>query len=846
MACFERASPALKQILLQLYSADKPLAVEHQLHEFGSLQYHVQSYVSEAYHAYLSISTPLLSTGSSISNALPHNVKETVRRICPQVIEIVEPPKEGYQLTLKLDFSKIPRKKDAEKIITEISSVQSLFNVTKSVPTKLIRQGSADLMKCPKRSLKMLHVTLADKPLAVEHQLHEFGSLQYHVQSYVSEAYHAYLSISTPLLSTGSSISNALPHNVKETVRRICPQVIEIVEPPKEGYQLTLKLNFSKIPRKKDAEKIITEISSVQSVILSSQLREILRDVNAHEISEETYKPIKLMYHPNEPFYIVKQPAKLTAIFPIRFKEESDVVIAKAFFQELVDSGSSGVCAKAPPCYWSPIPPPELRGEPLSDLSTNGGFVSFDIYSRHVEGKKLDKIVWNLLNFNALVKYHVKSTKGFVQRRMRSRLDSLVEALYQTSTPEDHHIEKVKGHRIVKKLMKFTRCTILVKRWNMTKKLKRIRSKLRIRGFKKFQRRWLKLPSFSSLCLGLEASHEFLSVLYISSPDAEKIITEISSVQSVILSSQLREILRDVNAHKISEGTYKPIKLVYHPNEPFYVVKQPAKLTIIFPIRFKEESDVVIAKAFFQPIPPPELREKPLSDLSTNGGLVSFGKKLDKTVRNLLNFNALVKYNVKSTKGFVQRRMRSRLENLIEDLYQTSTPEDHHIEKVKDAEKIITEISSVQSVILSSQLREILRDVNAHEISEGTYKPIKLMYHPNEPFYIVKQPAKLTAIFPIRFKEESDELVDVGSLGVCAKAPPCYWSPIPPPELRGEPLSDLSTNGGFLSFGKKLDKTVRNLLNFNALVKYHVKDEKPLRELGRGKKDVEYNTRPPY
>ena len=48
--------------------------------------------------------------------------------------------------------------------------------------------------------------------------------------------------------------------------------------------------------------------------------------------------------------------------------------------------------------------------------------------------------------------------------------------------------------------------------------------------------------------------------------------------------------------------------------------------------------------------------------------------------------------------------------------------------------------------------------------------------------------------------------MDVGSSGVCAKAPPCYWSPIPPPELRGEPLSDLSTNGGFVSFG--MNKTL--------------------------------------
>ena len=33
---------------------------------------------------------------------------------------------------------------------------------------------------------------------------------------------------------------------------------------------------------------------------------------------------------------------------------------------------------------------------------------SIDISSRHVEGKKLDKTVWSLLNFYAFVKYHVK------------------------------------------------------------------------------------------------------------------------------------------------------------------------------------------------------------------------------------------------------------------------------------------------------------------------------------------------------------------------------------------------------------------------------------------------------
>jgi len=139
-------------------------------------------------------------------------------------------------------------------------------------------------------------------------------------------------------------------------------------------------------------------------------------------------------------------------------------------------------------------------------------------------------------------------TKGFVQRRMRSRLDSLVEVKTKNKNPLDykHHVidsvaicrlwsvrtrKKMKtnifrklkvflwtnGQTVdlwliitgcltfdvvrtrVKKLIKFTRCTVVMRRWNLKKKIKRIRSRIRIHGFKRFQRRWLKLPSFSSV-----------------------------------------------------------------------------------------------------------------------------------------------------------------------------------------------------------------------------------------------------------------------------------------------------------------------------------------------------------
>ncbi|XP_024030087.1 actin-related protein 2/3 complex subunit 2B [Morus notabilis] len=341
----------------------------------------------------------------------------------------------------------------------------------------------------------LLKLYRAQKPVEIDHHLYEFGSVEYHIQSSASDPQYTFLSISTPLLSQGG-----LSHYTIQMVEGICSDVVEIIEPAKQGYQLTLRLDFAKIPSKKDGEKIIAKTSAVQAVIISSQLKEMLQNVNSQDTYQGACKPIKLVYHPREPFFVIKQPQKIVTVFPMRFKDNSDVTIATAFFQELTDVGSSEKWAKAPPCSWSPIPPPELRGELFEDLSTNGGFVSFDISSSHVEGRRLDKTVWSLLNFFACVKYHVKSTRGFIQRRMRKRLEGLVQVLHAPSSEEkEDKSKKVQGRRFMRKLGKLSKSNIIRRGCgDLSKKIKRIRFRIKIRGFGRFRRRWLKMPSFSS------------------------------------------------------------------------------------------------------------------------------------------------------------------------------------------------------------------------------------------------------------------------------------------------------------------------------------------------------------
>nr|XP_004296402.2 PREDICTED: actin-related protein 2/3 complex subunit 2B isoform X1 [Fragaria vesca subsp. vesca] len=348
--------------------------------------------------------------------------------------------------------------------------------------------------------LKLYHS--ANKSTEIDHHLYEFGSVEYHIQSSASNEHYVYLSISTPLLSQEVLLPYGISHSTKQMVTAICPDVIEIIEPAKEGYQLTLRLDFSRLPNGKDSLKIIAEISAVQSIILSSRLKEILTNVNSYDSFQGMYKPIKLLYRPSEPFFIIRQPQKSIAVFPIHFKDKPDVIIATTFFQELMDVGSSEKWAKAPPCCWSPIPPPELRGELFEDLSTTGGFVSFEISPRHVKGKKLDKTVWSLLNFYAYVKFHVKSTRSYIQRRMRKRLEGLVELLHTHNIKvedEETRSRKIQGFKCTIRIANLPKFTVLKRRYNgFRRTIKRIRSRIRIHGFGRFRHRWLKLPKFSS------------------------------------------------------------------------------------------------------------------------------------------------------------------------------------------------------------------------------------------------------------------------------------------------------------------------------------------------------------
>ncbi|CAL5026484.1 unnamed protein product [Urochloa decumbens] len=330
----------------------------------------------------------------------------------------------------------------------------------------------------------------AERPMPVDHTVFEFGSIRYHVEASASDPENVFLSISTPSLSheaSPSSSSTGLPEAALQETRKAYHKFAEVVEPPREGYALTLKLNFSGLTRPKDRVKAINQVSRLQSVVLSSQLRDMLGSLGSSGT-------MRLVYNQREPFFVSKTAEKMSAVFPMRFRDDTDLAIATSFFQELQEAGSS--LAKAPQCSWSPIPPPELRGECVHRLTTNGGFVSFGVLSRHVRGKRAAKTAWILLNFQAYVKYHIKCTRRHIQSRMRERMETLTEAIEgaRLRGNEDSRTRSsqamVKKRKSKRRLISFAKVNKRLQKGfrAVLDKIKRLRQRIRVKGLDRL--RW--------------------------------------------------------------------------------------------------------------------------------------------------------------------------------------------------------------------------------------------------------------------------------------------------------------------------------------------------------------------
>ncbi len=149
-------------------------------------------------------------------------------------------------------------------------------------------------------------------------------------------------------------------------------------------------------------------------------------------------EPVEVHFRSTESFFVLSKPDRVTIIFSVAFTDPTDQAVARVFLQEFADS--QRLVSSAPPCSFSADAPMELQGVVQQD-SELIGYLSFAIFSSHIEKVGAEHLASHLQNFRSYLNYHVKASKTYLHSRMRKRVSLLLTALKQAK-PEDKSASK--------------------------------------------------------------------------------------------------------------------------------------------------------------------------------------------------------------------------------------------------------------------------------------------------------------------------------------------------------------------------------------------------------------------
>ncbi|CAJ1942097.1 unnamed protein product [Sphenostylis stenocarpa] len=347
------------------------------------------------------------------------------------------------------------------------------------------------------RSLESRRPKSLEKGVELDHHWVEFDDVRYHIQVSMKNPHVLLLSVSLPTPSSETIFVNGLPFGAIEAIKASYGNLVQILDPPRDGFNLTLKINLSKLPANQEQKyAFLVKVASIREVVLGAPLRVILEHLAARTVAPDLDPPVALVHRPNESFFLFPQNSrvqlglqlarvkfhaicplslsivelvqrlgyimfqdlsadKVIVVYPMRFNDSIDIVLATSFLQEFVEARRTAGLHNTPPCSWSLTPPLEIKGVPSDALSANAGFVTF--------GQKLDRTVWNLSTFHAYVSYHVKCSEGFMHTRMRRRVESLIQVeslstfALDRAKPDAENSTKTSFNRSFKRLMLVTR-----------------------------------------------------------------------------------------------------------------------------------------------------------------------------------------------------------------------------------------------------------------------------------------------------------------------------------------------------------------------------------------------------
>eukprot|EP00164_Ancoracysta_twista_P003036 GFYU01004051.1.p1 GENE.GFYU01004051.1~~GFYU01004051.1.p1 ORF type:complete len:302 (-),score=86.86 GFYU01004051.1:152-1057(-) len=190
-----------------------------------------------------------------------------------------------------------------------------------------------------------------------------------------------------------------------------------------EACDLTWIIDLDSPPANK--EQAIQDFAQIKYHILGSPLQKVFDGLVAGNAGD----PFKIDYRQGETMYVCPSADRIVTVFAMQFKDKTDEVIARVFFQEFAEAKRVSSLAAAPLVSWSEKVPVELEPFKLPENDPNVlGFVSITVFKTHIEKKR--QVTANMIQgFRSYFNYHIKCSKAYMHTRMRNRVSSLLQIL---------------------------------------------------------------------------------------------------------------------------------------------------------------------------------------------------------------------------------------------------------------------------------------------------------------------------------------------------------------------------------------------------------------------------------
>lgn len=223
---------------------------------------------------------------------------------------------------------------------------------------------------------------------------------------------------------------------VKQSYDALAADCVTVRSPSERGYDLTVECDLSKIQSQEQGALFSSKISMLRSLVQCIPLRKILTDLNQGKSTEKQATCIR--YKRKRAMYVKPLVDSVVVVFPVHFEDENDATLAVNFLQHFAETKRTQQnLANSPSCAYHLNPPLEVQEGMRSDSTAlsgddkaNGGYMSFSLFSRHVNtADKVDSVAWKMCTFYSFISYHIKASKGHIQSRMRTKADDWLDVL---------------------------------------------------------------------------------------------------------------------------------------------------------------------------------------------------------------------------------------------------------------------------------------------------------------------------------------------------------------------------------------------------------------------------------